>query len=177
MPLTTVTPAAANPRPSARDLQPVGRRPPRPDDGHGARALLEIGADEALQPAGAAGDEEHGGSVLEVAQAGGIRRVVATDGVQARLLDGLAQRVDVQALELVGDRGSAHTAEPGEQLLLGEREDLAQPALVMAGDLDRPGQPRDEPRPRQARRARPGRPRFRVRAHAATPTPGLISWR
>ena len=60
-----------------------------------------------------------------------------------------------------------HAAQAGDELLLGEREDLAQPALLMAGDLDRAGQSRDEPRPPQAGAARS------VGAHAATPMPAL----
>jgi hypothetical protein len=95
---------------------------------------------------------------------------VAADGLEPGPRDGLAQHVDVQALELVGDRSGAGTPEPGDERLLGQREDLAQRAPLMASDLDRAGQPRDEPRPRETGRA------GRRGAHAANPLPA-VSWR
>ena len=174
MPLTTVTPAAARPRPSARATSSaIGRRPPRPDDRHRARSLLEVGARELLQPADPAGDEQGGRGVVEVAQARGVGGVVATGGVEARPRPPRrATRRRRGARTRSAMAPARAPPSPATSSSSEEREDLAQPALLVAGDLDRPGQPRDEPRPCEARCARPGGP-----AHAATPTAALISWR
>jgi hypothetical protein len=170
----------------AGHLESVGRGPPRPHHRHRPRAKVEVGARERLEPSDAAGDEEHGGSVLEVAQARRIGAVVAADGLEARPLDRLAQRVHVQALELVGDGPGTRPGKAGDEILLGQREDLPQPAPLVASDLDRAGQPPDEPRPREAGRAGPvascrGARATRAApavgaAHAANPTPP-VSWR
>jgi hypothetical protein len=79
---------------------------------------------------------------------------MAADRLQARARDRLAQLVDVQGLELVGDRRRSDAADRGEQVLVGEREDLAKPVALVARDLDRSGQSSHEPRPGEARATR-----------------------
>ena len=84
MPLTTVDAGGGQPAPQrARDLEAVGRGAPRPDDGHRARPAR--GRRRRARRAGdRPGDEEDGRRVVEIAQARGVRRVVATDGGEPR---------------------------------------------------------------------------------------------
>ena len=99
----------------------------------------------------------------------GIGVVVAAHDSEAGAIGGGPQPGRVDALELAGDRRARAAAETVDELLGGQREELAQRALLAAGELDRAGQPRDQPRPPQAGVAGVG--------HAASPSARSWSWR
>jgi hypothetical protein len=69
---------------------------------------------------------------------------------------------------ITGTSGGDVGAERFEQRVVGQGEQLAQHALLVAGELDRPGEPADEPGAAQA---------VVARAHATAPSLSSWSWR
>ena len=154
----------------AGDLQPVGRRAPRPDDRHRARPCSRSApasaSSRATPPAtkSTAGASSRSRRRAGIAPGRGGRRPRAPTARRPR-----AARRRPGARARRRSRRPRAPPSPATSSLLGEREDLAQPAPLVAGDLDRAGQPRDEPRPR-AGSARAGRGAAPLAA-ALTPPP------
>ena len=177
IPLTTVTPAAASPRPSARATsRPSGdaRRVPTTAT---ARGPCSRSAPTSPSAGRSRRHEEHRRRVVEVAQrARGRPRRGDTAARSPERATASRSASTSRRSNSSRDRAGARAPQPGDELLLRQREDLAQPPPLVAGDLDRPGQPRDEPGPRAGTARRPGRAPLTAR-HAAIRRAASASWR
>jgi hypothetical protein len=144
---------------------------------------------------------DDGGRVVQVAQPRGVTRIVPADRVEARAFARRTQRAWIQRRVLLLDRGPLRAGQRGEQLLVGEGEQLPEAPAglhgdVVAGDLDVAGEPAEQPGTAQAGAARlavgrrggglagagtlalaDARARFGGGAHAAASSPGSASWR
>src|SRR3954447_16660003 len=169
IPLTTVTPAAASPRPSDRAISsPSGDAWRVP-----TTAIAGPPGSAAPPPArqrAAPGDDRRGGAV--VAQRRRVIVVVATDGAEAGQLVGRPLLVQAEPLELAHGASDLRRRHGGQEILVGEREHLRQSLSFMTGELDPAGEPRDEPCPAQARVAGAD-----AAGHAASPEAAPASWR
>ena len=156
-----------------RDLVALGRRAARADDRHQRRIGPVRAAREADEPAdriGRRGDEENDRRVAEIVQPHRVGGVVPADGGECRRVGRRAEVARVGVLELRRDVAAGARAERLDQPLRGQREQLAQHALLVARDLDRAAEAGHEPRSPEAGVAG-------VDGHATASPSRSCSWR